>query len=48
MEQDLGGGESLGGLPSQEAADEAPGLGGNVLGNAELSTADFGEKSTGV
>lgn len=48
MEQDLGSRESLGGLPSQEAANEAPGFGGNVLWNAELSTSDFGEEGAGV
>lgn len=48
MEQDLRSCESLGRFSSQEAADEAPGFGGNVLRNAELSTADFGEKGTRV
>lgn len=48
VQQDLGGSESLGGLPSQEAANEAPGFGGNVFRNAELSTPNFGKKGTGV
>lgn len=48
MEQDLRGCESFRGLPSQEAADEASGFGGDVVGNTELSAADFGKQSARV
>lgn len=48
MKQDLRSCESFGGLPPQEAADEASGFGGDVVRNTELSTADFGKQSTRV
>jgi hypothetical protein len=48
MEEDFGSSKSLGRLSSQETANEAPGFGGNVVRNAELSTSDFGEKGTGI
>lgn len=48
VKQDLRSSESFGGLPPQEAADEASGFGGDVLRDTELSTSDFGKQGARV